>query len=123
MGKKVLLVTLFDDNNIGNRLQNYALKHILELHGTRVFVVNNGYTTYPTQMDRLKWIIKGTFGIFKIKNYSREYRIYKLEDYRRQANKLFDKNNITNIIVTNNKQVFRTDWSSFDIAVAKYLFH
>lgn len=117
MSKKVLLVTLFDDNNIGNRLQNYALKHILELHGTRVFVVNNGYTTYPTQMDRLKWIIKGTFGIFKIKNYSREYRIYKLEDYRRQANKLFDKNNITNIIVTNNKQVFRTDWSSFDIAV------
>ena len=26
MNKKVLLVTLFDEGNIGNRLQNYALQ-------------------------------------------------------------------------------------------------
>lgn len=43
--KRIVIVTLFDDNNIGNRLQNYALQQVLFKCGTDVTVLDNGYTT------------------------------------------------------------------------------
>lgn len=46
MNKKVLLVTLFDEGNIGNRLQNYALQTKLISYGVEVITLDNYYTKY-----------------------------------------------------------------------------
>lgn len=43
MLKKVLLVTLYDENNIGNRLQNYALQKKLKNYGVDITILDNYY--------------------------------------------------------------------------------
>lgn len=116
--KKALLVTLFDDNNIGNRLQNYALQHILELQNANVSVVDNGYTNDPTIKDKIKIIIKQCLGIIGIEKYRYSYQRFLSARMKRAANKKFNENNIHNIIKLSNTQIFNYDWSAFDIAIA-----
>lgn len=114
----ILLVTLFDDNNIGNRLQNYALQHILELQDANVSVVDNGYTNYPAIKDKIKIIIKQCLGIIGIEKYRYSFQRFLSEKMKRVANKEFDRKNIHNIINLSNTQIFNSDWSTFDIAIA-----
>ena len=38
--KKILIHTLNDDNNFGNRLQNFALQHVLNLREDAVAVTH-----------------------------------------------------------------------------------
>lgn len=116
--KNILLVTLFDDNNIGNRLQNYALQHILELQDANVSVVDNGYTNYPAIKDKIKIIIKQCLGIIGIEKYRYSFQRFLSEKMKRVANKEFDRKNIHNIIKLSNTQIFNSDWSTFDIAIA-----
>ena len=49
--KKILLVTLQDDNNLGNRLQNYALQRKIE---------EFGYTVYDTYYKSHKVVLAST---------------------------------------------------------------
>lgn len=114
----ILLVTLFDDNNIGNRLQNYALQHILELQDANVSVVDNGYTNYPAIKDKIKIIIKQCLGIIGIEKYRYSFLRFLSDKMKRVANKEFDRKNIHNIINLSNTQIFNSDWSVFDIAIA-----
>ncbi len=58
MLKKVLLVTLYDENNIGNRLQNYALQKKLKNYGVDITILDNYYTTVPSIIDTVKIFIK-----------------------------------------------------------------
>lgn len=58
MNKKVLLVTLFDEGNIGNRLQNYALQTKLISYGVEVITLDNYYTTDFSTSFKLKMLIK-----------------------------------------------------------------
>ena len=34
--KKIAIITIFDENNYGNRLQNYALQNVLEKYTCKV---------------------------------------------------------------------------------------
>ena len=116
--KKILLVTLFDDNNIGNRLQNYALLQVLQSRGVEVTVLNNSYTTYPTIKESVKAKIQGVLGSLGIIKYEQKYQRYVADGKKRKANQKFDDLNIKNIMMIKNKQAFQTDWSSFDAAIA-----
>lgn len=39
--KKIAIITIFDENNYGNRLQNYALQNVLEKYTCKVDTINN----------------------------------------------------------------------------------
>ena len=116
--KKVLLITLYDENNIGNRLQNYALQHILELYVEKVITLDNGYTTKPSIFNFIVIVIKGILGVFGKKIYFEEYKKYLADKRRRNANKKFDKLNMSNVLKITNEKAFKRDWSEYDIAVA-----
>lgn len=116
--KKIVIVTLFDDNNIGNRLQNYALQQVLLKEGLDVTVLDNGYTTSPKLKDIIKYYVKGFCGIFGFEEYKKQYQKYVSNRRKRNANLKFDKSNIKKIIKVSNEQAFQTDWSKYDLAVA-----
>lgn len=116
--KRVLVVTLFDDNNIGNRLQNYALQYALKECGVQVTVLDNGYTTKPTVKRRIIVGIQAILGDFGIRKYRGEYQKYITKEKRRKANEEFDKNSIGDIVSVGNKRVLQMDWTDYDIAIA-----
>lgn len=118
INKKILLITLFDDNNIGNRLQNYALQQVLLSKAEQVIVINNDYTTLPTVKSALKANIQGILGFIGLKNYIEKYQWYSTGKRKRIANEKFDKQNITNIMMVKNEQAFQMDWSEYDLAIA-----
>ena len=104
--KKVLLVTLFDNNNIGNRLQNYALYHLLESFNANVTTLDNYYTTEPSLKYLIKMQIKGALGILGFNKYNHEYKKFCVANKKRNVNKNFNKKNIKNIIKLTNQEVF-----------------
>ena len=116
--KKIIIVTLFDDNNLGNRLQNYALQQVLLKHGTEVSVIDNGYTTVPNSKEIVKLYIKGVLGCFGFGKYKQQFQKYKITKKIRMASYKFDKNNIRNVIKGSNKEAFEKDWSEYDVAFA-----
>lgn len=118
MRKNILLVTLFDNNNIGNRLQNYALFHLLESLNANVVTLDNYYTTEPSLKHFIKMQIKGGLGKLGFNKYDIEYKKFCIANNRRNANKNFNKKNIKNIIQLTNQEVFERDWKDFDIAIA-----
>lgn len=116
--KKIIIVTLFDDNNIGNRLQNYALQQVFLKQGLDVTVLDNGYTTRPKLKETIKYYIKGFCGLFGVGEYKQQFQKYISNKRKRSANLKFDKNNIKKIIKVTNEQAFHKDWSKYDLAVA-----
>ena len=118
MNKKLLLVTLFDDNNIGNRLQNYALQQVLMSHGAEVTILDNGYTTQPSAKMMVKAWVKGLLGMLGNEKYSQKYLKYWADNRKRHANIEFDKKNLVDILKIHNKQAFYTDWSGYGAAIA-----
>lgn len=77
-----MLVTLYDDNNIGNRLQNFALQYILTNLGANVVTLNNKYTTLPDHKDILKIKIKSVLGKLSIQNYQNDYNYFKANEMK-----------------------------------------
>ena len=126
MGKlRAIIVTLFDDNNIGNRLQNYAFQQILLKRNVDVTVLDNGHTDVPKFKEYIYIYIKGLLGGLGFQKYKKQFLKYKAEyTLRKVTNKIrnsnykFDKNNIKNIIKVSYKDVFKKEWSAFDIAFA-----
>lgn len=116
--KNVLLVTLFDNNNIGNRLQNYALYHILESFNVNVVTLDNHYTTQPSFKYVIKMQIKRILGKCGNLKFYNEYNLFCITNKKRKANKAFNKRNIKNVKSVRNSDVFEQDWSDFDIAIA-----
>lgn len=116
--KNAALVTIFDDNNIGNRLQNYALQQVLTNYGVRVVTLDNGYTSIPNRKDIRKREIKGVLGKCGIQKYKIGYIRGCASENRRKANEQFDKVNIHHILNVTYKDAFARDWSEFDFAIA-----
>lgn len=115
--KNIVLVTLYDDNNIGNRLQNFALQYILTNLGANVVTLNNKYTTLPDHKDILKIKIKSVLGKLGIQNYQNDYNYFKANEMKRKANEQFDKINIKDVLYITNEEAFEYDWSKFDFAI------
>lgn len=116
--KKLVLVTLYDDNNIGNRLQNFAMLLVLQRKGAQVSVLNNGYTFYPTSIQYFNNVIKRILGFLGMKKYKRKYHQFIAAGIKLRANKLFDEINIKNVIDVKNEHAFQMDWSEYDLAIA-----
>lgn len=116
--KKILIVTLFDEYNIGNRLQNYALQKVLENHGYCVTTIDNFYTQKIPCKVRLKYSIKRLLVLGGNKKYSSDCLKYSRLNMRRRAIQKFNKRNISDIIQISNQKAFEIDWSQFDLVVA-----
>lgn len=55
--KKVGIITIFDENNYGNRLQNYATQEVLNRHQLNaITILNNSY--YNNHINLLKFYIR-----------------------------------------------------------------
>ncbi len=75
MKKKVLLVTIQDFKNFGNRLQNYALTHIVEGIG---YDVEN--LTVDKDKKKIRDLIISTLSFFGVKKVRTAYSIQKRKD-------------------------------------------
>lgn len=63
MKKKIAIITIFDEDNYGNRLQNYATQEILKKHGNMPYtIINNSY--YNNQINLMKYSIKKVLKVF-----------------------------------------------------------
>lgn len=118
MKKKILLVTLFDDHNIGNRLQNFALQKILKKYNTEVTTLDNYYTTAPRIKERFfEKVNEFTKGL-GIKKYQKQHQRFIALDALRKANIEFDKKNIGHVIKIKNSKTFEKKWEDYDLAIA-----
>lgn len=79
--KKVAIITINDDDNYGNRLQNYAVQEILKKHGLKPETIYNKKNVYGYK-----------YKIIKIKNIIKKYRNKKLKDIRYNQFMKFNKN-------------------------------
>ncbi len=113
---KALIVTLFDCNNIGNRLQNYALQYILLKQGLDVDIIDNGYSHAPGKKYTVKMYIKGVLGCLGNEKYKKQYQKFIATKKIRKASYKFNKRNIKNVVRVSTKEAFEKDWSEYDIA-------
>lgn len=115
--KKILLITLQDNNNIGNRLQNYALQKILEEQGAKVTNLDSGYTTVPSKKMVIKNQIKRFLGYLGSKRYAAKYRVFENSKLRRQAIASFTKEHISDIRSITYAKAFEQNWDAYDLAI------
>lgn len=118
MLKKVLLVTLYDENNIGNRLQNYALQKKLKNYGADITILDNYYTTVPSIIDTVKIFIKKVLIKIGCSKYEKACNDFFSLKKIRMSNKGFNKSNFNNILRLKNEDAFSYNWSSYDLAIA-----
>lgn len=117
MKKKVLIVSLFDENNIGNRLQNYALQKKIADMGMDVTIIDDYYTFIPSLSDKIKISIKGIIGKFGCEKFLIAYKEYNLSKKIRKCNHKFDKNNLFKVLKIKRKKVFKRKWKEYDLAI------
>lgn len=115
--KNALLITLQDNNNIGNRLQNYALQTALEQYGCNVTNLDNGYTTKPTQKQIIKNNIKKCLGKLGNKKYADKSKEFFNSQLRRLANTSFTNKYISDIKQVTYANAFSQPWNSYDFAI------
>lgn len=118
MNKKVLLVTLFDEGNIGNRLQNYALQTKLISYGVEVTTLDNYYTTDFSTSFKLKMLIKRLLINIGFKKYKIDYGRYQSLKNIMLSNINFDNTNLYNVIKIKNEDSFKHDWSQYELAIS-----
>lgn len=100
--KKFALITLQDNNNIGNRLQNYALQTLTEKSGATVYNLDDGYSNL-SKKSKLKLFIKRILCAFGVKKYKSSIN----QNLRRKAIKKFTDKYIHNIV--------KTDYNGIDL--------
>ncbi|KRL79701.1 polysaccharide pyruvyl transferase family protein [Ligilactobacillus equi] len=115
--KSILLVTIQDDYNIGNRLQNYALQYLLTNHGFEVTNLKDRIETSAGVKENIKIIIKNVLSLVGIKKYKKQMLIENNMRNRYMANKQFSINNINNIIQINHTSVYEEDWSKYSLGI------
>lgn len=111
--KKILLVTMQDNCNIGNRLQNYALQRILEQLGGKITNLDNGYTPKLSLKEHIKIEIKRILAFFG----NEKCRSSVNKQFRRQAIEQFTNMNISNIMHVTYDNVFEKKWDEYDSAI------
>ena len=113
---KAMIVTLFDNYNVGNRLQNYALQQVLLTRGVDVTILNDRYDRLLGVKYTVKSYIKWVLGCLGFEKFKLDFLNYKKRTKIMKACCRFNQNNIRNIIKITNKEVFEKDWSEYDIA-------
>lgn len=116
--KKVLLVTMQDNNNIGNRLQNYALQYVLGQYGAKVTNLDNGYNDYHIGKKQiLKNAVQRTLAALGLTKYKIKVQNYENWRIRHFVNKKFSDNRIHNITRVTVDDVYQRDWKAYDLAI------
>ena len=92
--KKVAILTINDDNNYGNRLQNYATQECLKKYDCEVETIPNiqggaGHNLYKLKIKR---IIKRL--LFVLKKFKRYNHFYKFNKNIKNSKIIIDKDNI-----------------------------
>lgn len=116
--KKLLLITLYDVYNIGNRLQNYALQKVIESYGFKVTTLDNGYSNIYGIDPKIKYIIKKTLVCLGHKKYTENCQRYERLNSIKKPTKKFNSANFLDIRQISNQQAFETDWSDYELAIA-----
>lgn len=111
--KKIILVTMQDNCNIGNRLQNYALQRILEQLGGKIINLDNGYTPKLSLKEHIKMEIKRFLVFFG----NEKHKASVNKQFRRKAIEKFTDMNISNIMHVTYENVFKKKWDAYDIAI------
>ena len=118
MGKKILLVTIFDNKNLGNRLQHLALQNCLEEMGYEVHSIK--YTAVWEKYGRqyIKALCKEFLTLTHLKKYKRNaIRDVTRRRLRIQKFEGFSKRYIHNIHFMEYADAFKRNMSEYDCAV------
>lgn len=83
--KKVGIITINDDDNYGNRLQNYAIQKVLKQNNIEAITIKN----YPTINTKNKYILR--VGKFYIKRFIKKFKKIKITERVKCFNE-FNKN-------------------------------
>ena len=104
--KKVAILTINDDGNYGNRLQNYAVQEVLKKYNLCVETVNNqkGNVGIKIFINKIKKIIKQLFFTSK---YRRANMFYRFNKYINYSKFYIDENHISKKL-NNNYDIFFT---------------
>ncbi len=104
---KAGIITITDNNNYGNRLQNYALEKVLLDFGVDVKTIWD--KKYTKKSQKVKKIIKG---IFFSNKYPSLKRIKKFEEFSKKYTNIFyhsydkDLNNMFDLFIVGSDQIF-----------------
>lgn len=110
--KKILIVTLQGDN-IGNRLQNYALQKVIMNLNFEVYTPVYRTTEFDTVKKRIKLFIKAILGKMGFSRYRNDYfRIKRKLKYRK-----YNRKYISNMFKMTYEKSFNSDWSKYDYAI------
>lgn len=108
-----------DNNNIGNRLQNFALQYVLSKYTDNIVNLDNGYGDIPS--PTLKSITKQTIKILlaKIGIKKFQFKLQKQRNWqiRHKANEKFSSDYIKSITTVNYSNVYQKGWKNIDVAV------
>lgn len=110
--KRVLLVTLQGDN-LGNRLQNYALQEVLKSMDCEVYTPYYRLKEFDTKTKKFKFYIKAKLGRYGIAKYRSQY----IRSQRIKAFSKFDSTYINNMFLVNYTDVLGKEWSFYDYAI------
>lgn len=116
MKKKILQVTLFDNNNIGNRLQCYALYKQLSNEECDVALLRDRKDYVPIRNDLLKNQVKHVLGLFGNKKYQQKYLAWKGRIARQAAMRAFSESHLGKVIDASDG-TDGIDFSSYDLGI------
>ncbi len=111
--KKALIVTIQNNHNFGNRLQNYALQKTLENLGLEVHNLSVNPVGIPAS-TKAKNLLKKFLGRVGMKKYAATATVWE----RRAKISGFTQEWIHNVTVIPRAKIESHDFSEFDVAVA-----
>ncbi|MGN0363532.1 MAG: polysaccharide pyruvyl transferase family protein [Bilifractor sp.] len=115
-GKKVLQVTLYDNRNIGNRLQCYALYQLLVDRHCEVTLLRDRREYQPGRKVVLKNRIKHLLGILGSKEYKTKYKLWTGDLSRNAAMQQFSDKYLGKVIDASDG-VDHIDFSKYELGI------
>ncbi|MBE5952588.1 MAG: polysaccharide pyruvyl transferase family protein [Lachnospiraceae bacterium] len=110
--RKVLLVTLQGDN-IGNRLQNYALQKVINNYGYEVWTPYYELPENDNILKKIKNKIKHIMGKIGVDR----FKWIDLKKRREQAFRTFNDKYIENMFKIGYKSINNKEWNDYDFAI------
>lgn len=87
--KKIGIITIYDDNNYGNRLQNYAVQEIVKKYAEKVVTIKNQTITNKSENTFIKNIlrkIKGEYILLRQYIKSNKKRLKRFKEFDKNIN-------------------------------------
>lgn len=112
--KKVLIVTLQDNLNFGNRLQNYALQQVLEQEGLEADNLDVRERVQKSFLNDLKTVVK----IFLARLGNERFQEYLARSIHNKGGKRFTSEYIHGVIRVSRYSLSGMDWDRYDTVFA-----